>query len=81
MVGVLYSNPLPYAFDDAAAVSFLWGMSAVTEHAALGLLLVPAAGGGRSAGRESSGGRTGDGGRLRSLGDERRGAAVGGCSG
>ena len=44
VVGVLYSNPLPHAFDDAAAVSFLRGMSAVTEHAALGLLLVPAAG-------------------------------------
>jgi DNA-binding LacI/PurR family transcriptional regulator len=44
VVGVLYSNPLSYAFDDPAAVSFLSGLSAVTEGADLGLLLVPAAG-------------------------------------
>ena len=44
MVGVLYSNPLSYAFDDPAAVSFLSGLSSVTEGADLGLLLVPAAG-------------------------------------
>ena len=50
VVGVLYSNPLSYAFDDPAAVSFLRGLSAVTEGADLGLLLVPAASG-------SSGGR------------------------
>lgn len=43
VVGVLYSNPLSYAFDDAAAVSFLRGLSSVTEEADLGLLLVPAA--------------------------------------
>ena len=35
-----------YAFDDPAAVSFLGGLSSVTEEADLGLLLVPAAGGG-----------------------------------
>lgn len=45
VVGVLYSNPLSYAFDDAAAVSFLRGLSSVTEEADLGLLLVPAASG------------------------------------
>ncbi len=44
VVGVLYSNPLSYAFDDPAAVSFLSGLSSVTEGADLGLLLVPAAG-------------------------------------
>jgi DNA-binding LacI/PurR family transcriptional regulator len=48
VVGVLYSNPLSYAFDDPAAVSFLRGLSSVTEEADLGLLLVPAAGGGAS---------------------------------
>ncbi len=45
VVGVLYSNPLSYAFEDPAAVSFLSGLSSVTEEADLGLLLVPAAGG------------------------------------
>jgi DNA-binding LacI/PurR family transcriptional regulator len=44
VVGVLYSNPLSYAFDDPAAVSFLSGLSSVTEEADLGLLLVPAGG-------------------------------------
>ncbi len=48
VVGVLYSNPLSYAFDDPAAVSFLSGLSSVTEEADLGLLLVPA--GGRGSG-------------------------------
>ena len=48
VVGVLYSNPLSYAFDDPAAVSFLGGLSSVTEEADLGLLLVPAAGGGEA---------------------------------
>ena len=52
VVGVLYSNPLSYAFDDPAAVSFLRGLSAVTEGADLGLLLVPAASGGVSGGRD-----------------------------
>lgn len=51
VVGVLYSNPLSYAFDDPAAVSFLSGLSSVTEGADLGLLLVPAAGG-ASGGRD-----------------------------
>ncbi|MDQ3892278.1 MAG: LacI family DNA-binding transcriptional regulator, partial [Actinomycetota bacterium] len=36
VVGILYSNPLSYAFDDPAAVSFLRGLSAVTEEADLG---------------------------------------------
>jgi DNA-binding LacI/PurR family transcriptional regulator len=45
VVGVLYSNPLSYAFEDPAAVAFLGGLSSVTEEADLGLLLVPAAGG------------------------------------
>ena len=48
VVGVLYSNPLSYSFDDPAAVFFLRGLSSVTEEADLGLLLVPAAGGGAS---------------------------------
>jgi DNA-binding LacI/PurR family transcriptional regulator len=52
VVGVLYSNPLSYAFDDPAAVSFLSGLSSVTEEADLGLLLVPAAGGGVSGERD-----------------------------
>jgi DNA-binding LacI/PurR family transcriptional regulator len=52
VVGVLYSNPLSYAFDDPAAVSFLGGLSSVTEEADLGLLLVPAAGGGSSGERD-----------------------------
>ena len=51
VVGVLYSNPLSYAFDDPAAVSFLRGLSSVTEGADLGLLLVPAASG-ASGGRD-----------------------------
>ena len=52
VVGVLYSNPLSYAFDDPAAVSFLGGLSSVTEEADLGLLLVPAAGGASSSERD-----------------------------
>jgi DNA-binding LacI/PurR family transcriptional regulator len=52
VVGVLYSNPLSYAFDDPAAVSFLSGLSSVTEEVDLGLLLVPAAGGGASGERD-----------------------------
>src|ERR687890_335089 len=52
VVGVLYSNPLSYAFDDPAAVSFLSGLSSVTEGADLGLLLVPAAGSGESRERD-----------------------------
>jgi DNA-binding LacI/PurR family transcriptional regulator len=52
VVGVLYSNPLSYAFDDPAAVSFLGGLGSVTEEADLGLLLVPAAGGGASKERD-----------------------------
>src|ERR687893_1839463 len=52
VIGVLYSNPLSYAFDDPAAVSFLRGLSAVTEDEDLGLLLVPAASGGPSGGRD-----------------------------
>jgi DNA-binding LacI/PurR family transcriptional regulator len=52
VVGVLYSSPLSYAFDDPAAVSFLGGLSSVTEEADLGLLLVPAAGGAASGERD-----------------------------
>jgi DNA-binding LacI/PurR family transcriptional regulator len=52
VVGVLYSNPLSYAFADPAAVSFLRGLSSITEEAELGLLLVSAAGGGSAAGRD-----------------------------
>src|SRR3712207_4314935 len=52
VVGVLYSNPLSYAFDDPAAVSFLRGLSTVTEDEDLGLLLVPAASGDPSGARD-----------------------------
>jgi DNA-binding LacI/PurR family transcriptional regulator len=41
LVGVLYSNPLSYAFDDPAQVSFLRGVAATTEAAGIGLVLVP----------------------------------------
>jgi DNA-binding LacI/PurR family transcriptional regulator len=41
VVGVLYSNPLSYAFGDAAAVLFLRGVTAATEAFGMGLLLVP----------------------------------------
>ncbi len=41
VAGILYSNPLSYAFDDPAQVLFLKGLAAVTEAAGLGLLLVP----------------------------------------
>ena len=40
-MGVLYSNPLSYAFDDPAQVSFLKGLAAATEAAGMGLVLVP----------------------------------------
>jgi DNA-binding LacI/PurR family transcriptional regulator len=39
--GVLYSNPLSYAFDDAAQVLFLKGVATATEEAGMGLVLVP----------------------------------------
>src|SRR5918997_455330 len=45
VVWVLYSNPLSYAFDDPAVVSFLGGLRSITKGADSGLLLVPAAGG------------------------------------
>jgi DNA-binding LacI/PurR family transcriptional regulator len=41
LAGVLYSNRLSYAFDDAAQVSFLKGVAVATEEAGMGLLLVP----------------------------------------
>ena len=41
VVGVLYSNPLSYAFDDPAQVMFLKGLAAATEAAGMGLVLVP----------------------------------------
>jgi DNA-binding LacI/PurR family transcriptional regulator len=40
-VGVIYDSPLAYAFDDAASVLFLRGVSRVGEGSRLGLLLVP----------------------------------------
>lgn len=40
-VGIIYDSPLSYAFDDAAAVAFLRGVSSVAEEEKLGLLLVP----------------------------------------
>jgi DNA-binding LacI/PurR family transcriptional regulator len=41
-VGVVYADPLSYAFADPAAVMFLEGVSQAAEEARLGLLLVPA---------------------------------------
>jgi len=41
VVGVLYSNPLSYAFDDPAQVLFLKGLAAATEAAGMGLVLEP----------------------------------------
>lgn len=41
LAGVLYSNPLSYAFDDSAQVLFLKGVAAATEEAGMGLVLVP----------------------------------------
>ena len=41
-VGVVYADPLSYAFADPAAVMFLEGVSRAAEEAGLGLLLVPA---------------------------------------
>jgi DNA-binding LacI/PurR family transcriptional regulator len=41
LAGVLYSNPLSYAFDDPAQVLFLKGLAAATEEAGMGLVLVP----------------------------------------
>lgn len=41
LAGVLYSNPLSYAFDDAAQVLFLKGVATATEEAGMGLVLVP----------------------------------------
>ncbi|HET6885388.1 MAG TPA: LacI family DNA-binding transcriptional regulator, partial [Rubrobacteraceae bacterium] len=41
-VGVVYADPLSYAFADPAAVMFLEGVSQAAEEAGLGLLLVPA---------------------------------------
>ena len=41
LAGVLYSNPLSYAFDDPAQVLFLKGVAGVTEEAGMGLMLVP----------------------------------------
>jgi DNA-binding LacI/PurR family transcriptional regulator len=40
LAGVLYSNPLSYAFDDAAQVLFLKGVATATEEAEMGLVLV-----------------------------------------
>jgi DNA-binding LacI/PurR family transcriptional regulator len=41
LAGVLYSNPLSYAFDDPAQVLFLKGVAAASEEAGMGLVLVP----------------------------------------
>jgi DNA-binding LacI/PurR family transcriptional regulator len=40
-LGVAYANALSYAFDDPAALAMLSGLTAVTERAETGLLLVP----------------------------------------
>jgi DNA-binding LacI/PurR family transcriptional regulator len=53
LAGVLYSNPLSYAFDDPAQVLFLKGMAAATEEAGMGLVLVPGSVG-SSAGERAS---------------------------
>jgi DNA-binding LacI/PurR family transcriptional regulator len=41
LAGVLYSNPLSYAFDDPSQVLFLKGVAAATEEVGMGLVLVP----------------------------------------
>src|SRR5918998_1110867 len=53
VAGVLYSNPLSYAFDDPAQVLFLKGVAAATEEAGMGLVLVPGSVG-SSAGERAS---------------------------
>lgn len=40
-IGFAYANPLSYAFEDAAGLELLAGISAVAEDAGAGLLLVP----------------------------------------
>src|ERR671921_1347331 len=55
LAGVLYSNPLSYAFDDAAQVLFLKGVAAATEEAGMGLVLVPGSGGSSPKERASGG--------------------------
>jgi DNA-binding LacI/PurR family transcriptional regulator len=40
-VGLLFDDPLPYAFTDPAAVLFFAGITAVCEQARVGLVLVP----------------------------------------
>jgi len=42
-IGVLYADPLSYAFADPAAVLFLRGLSEATEEAGLGLTLISGA--------------------------------------
>ena len=54
VVGVLYSNPLSYAFDDPAQVLFLKGLAAATEAAGMGLVLVPGSVGSSAAERASA---------------------------
>src|ERR687892_2653989 len=54
LAGVIYSNPLSYAFDDAAQVLFLKGVAAATEEAGMGLVLVPGSGGSSAGGRASA---------------------------
>ena len=40
-MGLLFDDPLPYAFTDPAAVLFFEGIAAVCEHERVGLALVP----------------------------------------
>lgn len=41
IIGVLYDSPLSYAFNDAAAISVLSGISSIAEPGAVGLSLLP----------------------------------------
>jgi DNA-binding LacI/PurR family transcriptional regulator len=50
-IGVIFTEPLAYAFEDAAAAGFLAGVSAGCEAARSALVLVPAAAGAGPGGR------------------------------
>src|ERR671916_1021509 len=71
LAGVLYSNPLSYAFDDAAQVLFLKGVAAATEEAGMGLVLVPGSVGSSPKERASAAmGAAGDGFIVYSIADD-----------
>jgi DNA-binding LacI/PurR family transcriptional regulator len=70
VAGVLYSNPLSYAFDDAAAVLFLGGVTAATEASGMGLLLVPGSMGSPEERGAAAGGAAVDGFIVYSMADD-----------